>query len=100
MLFNHAPLMSQIKIGQIKLQSEKGVSYFATSGGFFEVMNNKVAMLLDTCEEASEIDIQRASAALERAKNRLKNPSPDIDMVRAEAALLRATNRLRVAKKK
>jgi len=98
-LFNHAPLLSQLGIGEIKIETGEGQFYFATSGGFLEVLNNRVSLLLETCESADEIDIQRAESAAERARRRLKEREKDLDETRAEVALARALNRLRVARK-
>jgi F-type H+-transporting ATPase subunit epsilon len=67
------------------------------SGGFVEVRNNHVVVLVDTVEAAEEIDVNRASAAKDRARNRLHDRSRDIDIERAQLALLRALNRIRVA---
>lgn len=98
-LINHAPLLNKIEIGEVKLETESGMSYFSTSGGFLEVLDNNVSLLLETCEEAKNIDVRRAEQAAERAKNRLKMHSPDIDLTRAKIALARALNRLRVVEK-
>ncbi len=98
-LVKHAPLMSQLGIGELKVALPNGVRYFALSGGFLEVRNNRVILLLETCEAAEEIDVERAEQALRRAKKRLQERSPGLDVLRAEAALARAMNRLKVAKK-
>jgi len=91
-LFNHAPLISQLETGEIKIQIAEKTTYFATGGGFLEVNNNNVTL-------ASEIDVERARKAAERARKRLSSRSEGIDIARAEAALARALNRLRVAMK-
>jgi F-type H+-transporting ATPase subunit epsilon len=99
-LYNHAPLLSQLEIGEVKIQLQDGsTSLFATSGGFLEVLNNKVSLLLETCERAEEIDVDRAQQAAERAKKRLHQKDPNIDYARAQAALQRALNRMKVARK-
>ncbi|MEJ2636305.1 MAG: F0F1 ATP synthase subunit epsilon [Calditrichia bacterium] len=98
-LYNHAPLLSQLEIGSIKLETTDGILFFATSGGFLEVLNNKVGMLLDTAEKSDQIDVTRAGNAAERARNRLKERAEDLDAARAEASLARALNRLYVAQK-
>jgi F-type H+-transporting ATPase subunit epsilon len=98
-LFNHAPLINKLDIGAIKLELENEAKYFATSGGFLEVVNNKVFIVLATCEEAEKIDVERAQSAMKRAKDRLKKQDKDIDLIRAEAALSRAVNRLKVAER-
>lgn len=98
-LVNHAPLISELNIGELKVALPGEVKYFSTSGGFLEVRNNKVILLLEACEAAEEIDVERAKAAMERARKRLRERRPGTDIARAEAALARAINRLKVAKK-
>ncbi|NOX36175.1 MAG: F0F1 ATP synthase subunit epsilon [Calditrichaeota bacterium] len=98
-LVHHAPLMSQLEIGELKIELPDGVRYFSLSGGFLEVKQNRVILLLETCEAAEEIDVERAERALQRAKKRLQERPPGLDVIRAEAALARAMNRLKVAKK-
>jgi F-type H+-transporting ATPase subunit epsilon len=98
-LVNHAPLLSQLEIGEIKLESENGLERFSTSGGFLEVLKNNVSLLLESCEKAEEIDVERAKSSLERARKRLQEKAAELDSARAEAALLRALNRIRIAGK-
>lgn len=99
-LFNHAPLLSTIGIGEVKLiTKDNAENRYATSGGFVEVKGNKVAMLAETIESIKEIDVKRAEAAKERALQRLKERKPGIDLTRAEAAFQRALNRIRLANK-
>ena len=66
-----------------------------------EVFKNKVSILVDAAERASEIDADRATKAMERAKERLvrDRSDKDIDFARAEAALRRAVARLKVVQK-
>lgn len=93
----HAPLMTALDIGIIRVQHEGKTMKFAVSGGFAEVRDSRVVVLARTCEAAEEIDVARAEAAKARAESRLANPTPDIDVARAEAALKRALNRLKAA---
>jgi F-type H+-transporting ATPase subunit epsilon len=71
------------------------------TGGFAEVSNNKVSVLVDAAEKSNDIDLDRAKRAMERAKERLTldRDRKDIDFLRAEAALRRAVARLKVAQK-
>jgi F-type H+-transporting ATPase subunit epsilon len=71
--------------------------FLAVSGGFVEIAHNEVIVLSDTCEDAGEIDLERARKARERAKARLTAPEPGIDIERARAAAERAEARLRAA---
>lgn len=100
-LFNHAPLLSSIGIGEVKLKAENGgVTRFATSGGFVEVKSNKVVLLAESAEEENQIDIERAEKAKQRAEERLRQKNDDVDYDRAQAALLRSVNRLKIASMK
>ena len=97
-LYNHAPLLSLLRIGQMTVKETSGAdTVFATSGGYLEVRANNVVVLVETAERAVDIDHDRARAARERAEGRLKSHDPSVDMVRAEAALARALNRLHCA---
>ena len=96
-LFNHAPFLSSITVGQVKVIDPAGaVSRYATSGGFVEVNNNKVILLAETAERSDEIDVQRAEKAKERAAERLQQEER-VDEERARVALARAINRLKIA---
>jgi F-type H+-transporting ATPase subunit epsilon len=97
-LFSHAPLLSALEVGAIKVIPKEGKEViFSTSGGFLEVRQNLVVVLAETAEREGEIDAPRAQAARERAEQRLRSRSKDIDVERAQHALLRALNRLRIA---
>jgi len=97
-LANHAPLMTELTVGELDLRRADGASdSMAINDGFMEVHENTVTVLTDTAEMRGEIDIERAESALRRAEERLAAPSADIDTERARVALMRAINRLRVA---
>ena len=95
---NHAPMMTELKIGKLDFRRADSTSgAMAISGGFLEVFEDKVSVLAESAELAHEIDIDRAEQAKKRAQERLAEAGPDVDATRAEAALLRAINRLQVA---
>jgi F-type H+-transporting ATPase subunit epsilon len=99
-LYNHAPLLSNLQIGEVKYVDTQGREFrYATSGGFVEVMDNHVVLLAETAERTDEIDVERAKSAEERARKRIAEKSKDTDVERAQAALARALNRLRVAQR-
>ena len=99
-LRNHAPFISSITIGEFRLRHPDGYDeYFATSGGFVEVHENRVIFLAETCEKAAEIDIHRAKQAHERAAKRLEERS-NYDPQRAIEAIKRAQNRMKIASKR
>lgn len=96
-LHNHAPLLSSIAIGEVKIVDAEGTeTHYATSGGFVEVRNNKLVMLAETTERADEINVERAKASMTRAQGRLSEKRREIDVERAQLSLLRALNRLKV----
>ncbi len=98
-LFNHAPLLSSLEVGKIKIEETgEKIIEFATGGGTVEVRNNKVLVLADSVEEISSINIDRAKESYQRAKGRLANRNKgNIDVARAEASLQRAMNRMKLA---
>ena len=95
---NHLPFITPLKIGKIIAESPKGrLTQFATSGGYVEVNQNVMTILAETAEKSTNIDVQRAESARDRAIKRLKDKEPDLDAGRAKSALSRATNRLNIA---
>lgn len=96
-LYNQAPIVSNLEIGKMKVQTKDGDTlHFAISGGVIEVLKNKVVVLAQSLERSDEIDTERARQAVERAKQRLEQRD-QIDVARAEAALTRGMNRLKVS---
>jgi len=95
----HTPFIAALSIGEIKVQIGKQVQYYATSGGFVEVLPDSVTILAETADEAQKIDSARAKNAMTRAKERLVKYNPDIDTDRAQLSLQRAANRLRIIEK-
>jgi len=94
---NHREAIIALGVGEIKVTQNGKEHFLATSGGFVEVTKEKVELLLETYELAEEIDTERATAALDRAKDR-KNQL-EIDQTRNDASLQRAVNRLKVSKR-
>ncbi|MDF1615623.1 F0F1 ATP synthase subunit epsilon [Desulfurivibrio dismutans] len=101
-LANHAPLLSTIKIGTLVYKKDGQDAVLMISGGFCEVSNNKVTILVESAEKGAQIDTERALRAKERAERRLAEATAQqerIDRARAEAALQRALARLKAAGK-
>jgi F-type H+-transporting ATPase subunit epsilon len=99
-LYNHAPILSSLEIGKIKVVDESDAEIeFATAGGTVEVRANYILILADSAELKEEINLERAQSAYERAKNRLSERDPDVDLLRAEAAMRRALNRIKFFEK-
>jgi F-type H+-transporting ATPase subunit epsilon len=96
-LLNHAPMLAATGIGPIYVTTPSGDRImFATSGGFVQVLNNRVIMLAETAEPSAEIDIERARASEESAKKALEG-ARGAERTAAERELERARNRLRIA---
>ena len=96
----HAPLLSNLEIGPLTaLLPDGGKVSFAVNGGFAQVLDDHVLILAKTAESESDIDVERAERARNRAEERIKKPSESIDIARAEVALKRALTRLTVAGK-
>lgn len=94
----HAPLITGLKVGAIRIKKNGEETKLATSGGFIEVKPDQVNVLADAAEFPGEIDIKRAKEAKERAKRRLEQGDAHINEIRAEGAINRAVNRIKVAK--
>ena len=93
----HAAFMTMLAPGELILKKGGEEIPFAITGGFFEVLNNKVVVLADAAERADEIDIERAEEARERARIAYERRESTEDLAMAAAALQRAMIRLRVA---
>jgi len=94
----HVPFLTALRIGAIILDTDTGKQVWATTGGFAEVLADRVTILAEHAERSDVIDIPRAEAARRRALDRLAKHDPEsVDMDRANTALARAINRIRVA---
>lgn len=93
----HAPLVTGMQIGVVRVVKGGEDLQIAISEGFMEVQPNKVNLVVRTAELPEEIDIDRAESARERAEKRLDADREEIDFARAEAAFQRAKARLKAA---
>ena len=97
---SHAPLLTTLVPGEIRVTKDGDETFMVVSGGFLEVIGNRVTILADTAEQADEIDIERAEAALERAQERAESAASDMDLERALASMRRSAARLGVARRR
>jgi F-type H+-transporting ATPase subunit epsilon len=97
---HHAPLLTALEQGELRIRKDGEEIYLAISGGFLEVRPDKVIVLADAAERDEEIDVARAEEAKRRAEERLKIYVPDMDIARCEAALRRSLIRLKVAERR
>lgn len=96
MLHNHAPIVSTLEVGAVVItQADKSEIVYAVSGGFVEMNDNKMTLLAEKAEEASEINAEAARKLLEDAKERLREKSEN--RARAEKDLKVAKNKLKIA---
>jgi F-type H+-transporting ATPase subunit epsilon len=95
----HAPLITELAIGELTYKIGGTTHRLAVAWGFAEVLPDRVTILAETAERPEDIDIARAQESKSRAQERLKSGSTDVDYDRAEKALQRAETRLAVAGK-
>ena len=93
----HAPLITELAVGEITFREGGAEQHLAVAWGFAEVLAHKVTILAETAERPSEIDVERARQAKQRAEERLTSSSTEADVERALDSLRRAEVRLEVA---
>lgn len=93
----HAPLITELSVGEITYRENSMEQRLAVAWGFAEVLPDKVTILAETAERPNEINIDRARKAKDRAEERLNSGDTNVDVERALDALLRAETRLDVA---
>jgi F-type H+-transporting ATPase subunit epsilon len=96
----HAPLFTELKVGELSYRKGNTWTSLAVAWGFAEVLPDQVRVLAETAERAQEIDLERATRAKERAEQRLSKGGGDVDYDRALIALQRALIRIQVAQKR
>ena len=96
----HAPLMTILKPGELTIKKcgEEDI-HVAVSGGFMEVLSNRVSVLADACERSDEIDEDRALEAIQRAQDRLVNRGTDMELEGAMRSLQRAQARVKLVRR-
>jgi len=99
-LAHHAPLMTALQPGEILIRKDGEETYLAVTGGFLEVMGNKVTILADACERSDEIDEERAQVAVNRATERMASQETDMQLERAMSSIRRAQVRLNVVRRR
>jgi|SRR5579863_1082603 len=95
----HAPLITELAVGEITYRDGSQEQKLAVAWGFAEVLPDKVTILAETAERPSEIDVERARKAKDRAEKLLSSGDPNVDVERALAAQKKAETRLEVAQK-
>lgn len=100
-LKGHAPILSSLVPGELRVKAEGRETFYNVSGGFLEFHADKAVVLAEAAETPAEIDAKRVQAARERAEKRLSDPvtAAALDRPRAQRALARAIARQRLLEK-
>lgn len=96
----HAPLISTLAHGELRVKKGNQEQSIVVFGGFIEVTPEKVIVLADSAERIEELDITRAEEARKRAEEAVRNRGETVDMEEAMAALRRANLRLNVGRRR
>ena len=82
-LANHIPSIVAIGIGEIKITIDGKDRFYATSGGYADIRKESVSLVLETAEDANDIDIKISEEAIKRASQYLDNSEKDLDLSKA-----------------
>jgi len=95
---HHAPLVSMLGVGELRIRKDGQEESFAIAGGFLQVRPDKVVVMAETADLASEIDLERAQEARREAERALEGGFQEgADLSAARAQLQQALLRIRVA---
>lgn len=97
---NHAPLVTTLSAGELRIKKGNNEQSMVVFGGFMEVLPDKVIVLADVAEKVEEIDLQRAEAARKRAEEAIARGGDRTDLAAAEARLSRAQVRIKVSERR
>ena len=93
----HAPLITELGVGEISYRSSGTITRLAVAWGFAEVLPDKVTIMAEVSERAQDIDVARAQNAKQRAEEILQSNRPGTNYEEVESALRRAETRIEVA---
>ena len=93
----HAPLLTTLKPGSVRVQTGEGEKLFYVTGGILEIQPHLITVLADSALHADQLDEAEALAARERAREALEGKHGAIDLARAQAELVEAEARYRAA---
>ena len=97
---HHAPLMTMLLPGEMRVRKGGEELSLVITGGFLEVRPDRIIVLADAAERVEEIDVARAEEAKRRAEESLSRHLPEADEARAEASLRRSIARLKVVERR
>lgn len=97
---HHAPVVVAVETGPMAIVKPDGTRIeVVVSGGILSCANNRITVLVDTCETADEIDVRRAEEAKERAEEQLRQKQSIGEYKMSQSSLARALSRLEFSKK-
>src|SRR6185503_21150415 len=99
---HHAPLLTTLGVGELRIRRGGQEEFFAIAGGFLQVRPDKVVVMAETADMASDIDIEKAQEARREAERALEGAAPTdtVDLAAARAQLQQALLRIRVAERR
>ncbi len=98
---HHAPLITTLGLGELRIRKGATEDHFAIVGGFLQVRPDKVVVMAETADMAAEIDLERAQEARREAERALEAGLHEgADLAAARAALQTALLRIRVAERR
>lgn len=97
---HHAPLMTMLQPGELTIRKDGSDAYLGVTGGFLEVLGNRVTVLADAAERSEEIDEERAQEAMQRAQERVTGQQSQVELERAMASLRRAQMRVDLVRRR
>ncbi len=95
---NHAPMISALDIGELKIKNEFQEYYYAIDGGFCEIKKNRVVIITLSAQRADEIDDNAILASLQEAKKRLNSKLESKELLQLQITIRRASVLLEVSR--
>jgi F-type H+-transporting ATPase subunit epsilon len=98
---HHAPLVTMLGVGELRIRKGGAEESFAIVGGFLQVRPDRVVVMAETADLASEIDLEKAQEARREAERTLdRAPTDAVDLAAARAQLQQALLQIRVAERR
>lgn len=96
----HAPLLTRLKPGEVRVQQENGEEqFFYVSGGLLEIQPHVVTVLSDTALRAADLDEAKAQEAIKQAERDMQEKTSEMELAKAKAELVQAVAQLRAVEK-
>ncbi|HHV80440.1 MAG TPA: ATP synthase F1 subunit epsilon [bacterium] len=97
---NHAPMLSMLDMGELKIRDGVQEQYYAIDGGFCEISKNKVIIITPSAQRADEIDDNQVMATLRSARERLHSKAEEKELLDLQITIRKASVLLEVSKHK